>query len=86
MTFQTVGSVFHNIVLVHKILQVRLRFFGVSYYLIQANQKKSLPRVPGCLIKKHALKLFKQDKNIINTIYYALYPQYKTQNKPQQPI
>lgn len=53
----------------------------MSYYLIQVNQKKSLPRVPGCLIKKHALKLFKQAKKTIKTICYALYPQFKTQNK-----
>ena len=41
--------------------------------------------MPGCLIKKHALKLFKQDKKVIKTICYALFPQFKTQNKTQQP-
>ena len=41
--------------------------------------------MPGCLNKKHALKLFKQDKKVIKTICYVLFPQFKTQNKTQQP-
>ena len=62
-----------------------LEFLWVSYYLIQANQKKSLPRVPGCLIKKHALKLFKQDKKVIKTICYVLFSQFKYSINTQQP-
>ena len=72
MTFQTVGSVFHNIVLsskflnvsngfsniilFHKILQVRLRFFRVSYIYTFRSRKKHKHEC-RCIYKKSMLKI-----------------------------
>ena len=62
-----------------------IEFLWVSYYLIKVNQKKSSTRVPECLIKKHALKLFKKDKKVIKTTCYAFFPQFKHSINTQQP-
>lgn len=54
MTFQTVGSVFHNIVLVHKILHMVQVFKRVLYILKRSKEKNHQHKTTVCLGKKHA--------------------------------
>ena len=54
MTFQTVGSVFHNIVLPCKFSEVPPIFKRVLYILKKSKEKNQHHKTPVCLIKKHA--------------------------------
>lgn len=54
MTFQIVGSVFHNIVLPCKFSEVPPIFKRVLYILKRSKEKNQHHKTPVCFIKKHA--------------------------------
>ena len=54
MTFQTVGSVFHNIVLLSKFSEVPPIFKRVLYILKKSIEKNHHHYPPVCQLKKHA--------------------------------
>lgn len=60
MTFQTVGSVFHNIVLLNKFLMLDSDFLGVRIFIL-FDHEKSMSTTAGVSIIKACLNNFNNE-------------------------